>query len=224
MLHLFMNRDYFYFGIVAAGTLGIISMLLTNQFYHRILSDLPRMNSPKGKWMKAFLSNMDERARLNQKIANSEVFIRSRLEEGRILKIGIGTLGSFHSLMTLVVAICTGLAVYDTFLVETDMLVRLQYLAGGVSVCAVLLLLYPLFGISFKEERILDSLADYIENRTVVTGPEKKPSGGVENPDAMMNQVMEGIRQTAAAGTKFSGLLTAEEEEVLREVIREYLV
>ena len=54
MLHLFMNRDYFYFGIMAAGVLGIISMLLTNQFYHRILRDLPRMNSPKGKWMKTF--------------------------------------------------------------------------------------------------------------------------------------------------------------------------
>lgn len=225
MLHLFMNRDYFYFGIVAAGVLGLISMLLTNQFYHRILSDLPRMNSPKGKWMKAFLSSMDERAKMNQKITNSEVFIRSRLEEGRILKIGIGTLSSFHSMMTLLAAVCTGLAVYDTFLVEADMLVRLQYLAGGVSVCALLLLLYPLFGIAFKEERILDSLADYIENRTVSNGQERKPPySSAENTDAMMNQVMEGIRQTAAAGTKFSGLLTAEEEEVLREVIREYLV
>ncbi|HCT91997.1 MAG TPA: hypothetical protein DF613_11565 [Lachnospiraceae bacterium] len=225
MLHLFMNRDYFYFGIVAAGILGLVSMLLTNQFYHRILSDLPRMNSPKGKWMRAFLSSMDERAKLNQKITNSEVFIRSKLEEGRILKIGIGTLSSFHSLMTLLAAACTGLAVYDTFLVKTDMLVRLQYLAGGVAVCALLLLLYPLFGIAFKEERILDSLADYIENRTVFTGQEKKTSYSTAgNSDAMMNQVMEGIRQTAAAGTKFSGLLTEEEEEVLRDVIREYLV
>jgi len=225
MLHLFMNRDYFYFGIVAAGMLGLVSMLLTNRFYHRILSDLPRMDSPKSKWMKAFLSNMDERAKLNQKITNSEAFIRSRLEEGRILKIGIGTLGSFHSLMTLLAAVCTGLAVYDTFLVETDMLVRLQYLAGGVSMCALLLLLYPLFGIAFKEERILDSLVDYVENRTSSAGQEREISFRAgENQEAVMDQVMAGIRQTAAAGTKFSGLLTSEEEEVLREVIREYLV
>ena len=34
---------------------------------------------------------------------------------------------------------------------------------------------------------------------------------------------MQGIQQTAAAGSKFSGLLSKEEEQVMREVIKEYL-
>lgn len=224
MLHVIMSNHYFYYGIIAAGILGLVSMFLTNQFYHIILKDLRRMDKPRGKWMKSLLSELSIREAKNQEIRNTEVFVRSKMESGHILKLGIGSLEIFRTVMTAVVAVFTGLAVYDTFLVGTSLLVRMQYLTGGIAVCVGLLLLRPLFGIEAKELRILDGLTDYIENgRTVV--PQKAEQAAYTEPvkDSMLDQVMKGIRQTAATGSKFSGLLTEEEETILREVIREYI-
>lgn len=70
---------------------------------------------------------------------------------------------------------------------------------------------------------ILDGLTDYIENRNtpadiVETAAEKK-----DDREALAAQVTEGIRQTAASSSKFSQFLTPEEEDIMREVIKEYL-
>ena len=42
--------------------------------------------------------------------------------------------------------------------------------------------------------------------------------------EELIDKVTEGIRQTAASETKFSHMLTPEEEHIMREVIREYLI
>lgn len=70
---------------------------------------------------------------------------------------------------------------------------------------------------------MVDSLADYIEQgkdkleQTPIT---------VANPvlqDEMVDQIARSIRETAAVGSRFSKLLTPEEEELMREVIREFM-
>ena len=42
--------------------------------------------------------------------------------------------------------------------------------------------------------------------------------------EELIDKVTEGIRQTAASETKFSHMLTPEEEHIMPEVIREYLI
>lgn len=69
MLHVIMSNHYFYYGIIAAGLLGLASMFLTNQFYHIILKDLRRMDKPKGKWMKSLLSELSARRQSIRKSA-----------------------------------------------------------------------------------------------------------------------------------------------------------
>ena len=48
-------------------------------------------------------------------------------------------------------------------------------------------------------------------------------AGSEEAREELINRVTEGIQQTAASGTKFSHMLTPEEDHIMREVIREYL-
>ena len=100
---------------------------------------------------------------------------------------------------------------------------RYQYLMAGALSALILLLLRPFLGFGQKEDMILDGLTDYIENRTI---PEKKAevvSELKEDRDSLAAQVTEGIRQTAASSSKFSQFLTPEEEDIMREVIKEYL-
>ena len=225
MLHFMMTNQYFYYGIIAAGVLGLLSAVLTDLYYRTIVRDLKRVRKPRGKWMRSFITELDNRKMLQQDMQNADAFIRSRLASGKIFRITIGSLHSFTNLMTFVVAVLTGLAVYATFTGNMDLTTRLTYLAGGASVCAVLLLMPILCGTGRKSELILDSLADYVENcrpgQAPVTENAAEP---VKEKEPMLDQIVAGIRQSAAAGTKFSGLLSKDEEHILREVIREYMV
>lgn len=225
MLHFMMNNQYFYYGIITAGVLGLLSAVLTDLYYRVIVRDLKRVRKPKGKWMRSFIAELDNRKMLQQEMQNADAFIRSRLSQGKVCGISIGSLHSFSNLMTFAVAVLTGLAVYATFTENMDLTTRLTYLAGGASVSAILLLLPILFGIGRKNERILDSLTDYIENCRPGQAPiTEKAAEPVREKEPMLDQIVAGIRQSAAAGTKFSGLLSKDEEHILREVIREYMV
>ena len=225
MLHFMMTNQYFYYGIIAAGVLGLLGTALTDLYYRVILRDLKRIRKPKGKWMRAFMAELDNRKMLQQDMHNADAFIRSRLASGKLFGIAIGSLHSFANLMTFAVAVLTGLAVYATFTDKLDLTTRLSYLAGGAAVGAVLLLLPILLGQSRKSELILDTLTDYMENcrpgQSPVTEAAAEP---VREKEPMLDQIVAGIRQSAAAGTKFSGLLSKDEEHILREVIREYMV
>ena len=225
MLHFMMTNQYFYYGIIAAGVLGLLSTVLTGLYYRMIVRDLKRVRKPKGKWMRSFVTELDNRKMLQQNMQNADAFIRSRLASGKLFRISVGSLHSFTNLMTFIVAVLTGLAVYATFTGHMDLTTRLSYLAGGASVCAVLLLFPILTGNARKSEMILDSLTDYIENCRPGQAPVAETvTESVKEKEPMLDQIVAGIRQSAAAGTKFSGLLSKDEEHILREVIREYMV
>ena len=95
----------------------------------------------------------------------------------------------------------------------------------GAGIFALLLLMKQFMGFMNKEDIILDGLLDYMEN----TLPARKPVPDEQalkeqTREELIDKVTEGIRQTAASETKFSHMLTPEEEHIMREVIREYLI
>ena len=86
------------------------------------------------------------------------------------------------------------------------------YVGAGIPLC--LLLFRQFLDFSYKEELMVDTLADYIDQ-----GRKKQEQTAVvvEDPaiqDVMVDQIARSIRETAAAGSRFSRLLTPEEEEL----------
>ena len=70
----------------------------------------------------------------------------------------------------------------------------------------------------------MNSLADYVEQmRTWVEEipAEHRPDEAMQ--EEMVERITESIRQTAAAGSHFTKRLTPEEEEIMREIIREFM-
>ena len=71
-----------------------------------------------------------------------------------------------------------------------------------------------------------DSIAfsDYVEHARTwveeVPVPEKADEAVKEE---IVEHIADSIRQTAAAGSHFSGMLTPEEDEIMREIIREFM-
>ena len=100
----------------------------------------------------------------------------------------------------------------------------LAYLYVGAIIPASLLLLRQALDFTYKEELLMNTLSDYVEHvRTWVeeVPAEKKPNEAAK--EEIIDHIAESIRQTAAAGSHFSRMLTPEEEEIMREIIREFM-
>ena len=77
---------------------------------------------------------------------------------------------------------------------------------------------------SYQEELIMNSLADYIEKVRIWVEefPEaQKPDQGIQ--EDVVEKITASIRQTAATGSHFSKMLTPEEEQIMREISREFI-
>ena len=87
------------------------------------------------------------------------------------------------------------------------------------------MLLRQALDFSYKEELVMDTLADYVEQMRSWT--EEIPATKKADPvlqEEIVDKITSSIKQTAASGSHFSKMLTPEEEKIMREIIREFMV
>ena len=225
MLHVWMEQNLLLYGMITAGILGIICIVMVDRFYSRAARDLRRISDPKGKWTREFLNEYKLRKTKNQEINNPEVFIRTQMVRGKILGIslprwkhGIGYSALFWFLLMMA-------AVHRTYRYEEAELIRYQYVLVGAGIFALLLMMKQFMGFISKEDMILDGLMDYMENTSKANAPDVQVEEVKKQAkEELIERVTAGIQQTAASKTRFSHMLTPEEENIMREVIREYLI
>lgn len=225
MLKNLLDNHWLLYSIAAATTLGVLGLLIVNSFYEKVIRDTGRIDEPKGKWMKSFLKNYQLRLTKNQKIQNAEAFIRTQLLAGKSLGVFVYRLKRWTGYLSFVSFLIMAVAIFGTYRHGFTDLVRYQYLLAGVGSLSLTLLFRQFLGFSNKEDMILDSLTDHMENSTRQESKLDKQASAAanRNKEQMIAQVTEGIKQTAASGNKFSHLLTPEEEDIMRDVIKEYL-
>ena len=123
--------------------------------------------------------------------------------------------------------LCTFLLVLSVILnsrLEPGEGLPMLYLYIGAAVPVTLLLLRQGLDFSYKEELVMASLADYVEQ--VRTWVEEIPVSQKTDPvlqEEIVDRITRSIRQTAATGSHFSKMLSPEEEEIMREIIREFM-
>lgn len=224
MLNSILENHALFYGIALLTSVGAIWLLLVNAFYDRTIRDMERMDDPKSKWMKEFLKNYQMKTLKNEKIQNAEAYIRTQMIKGKSFGVFVYRLRRWSGYCGLASIILMGIGLYGTYLHAYTDVVRYQYLMAGAISAMVLLLIRPFLCFNQKEDMILDGLTDYIENREVI--PKKPEITAAAEPDreSLAAQVTEGIRQSAASSSRFSQMLTPEEEDIMREVIKEYLV
>ena len=168
-------------------------------------------------------------------------FLRSQMAGGRSAGIGVQALKAGSQNAAAVTFAILAFSILVMYLYEYETYLWVQYaVAGGVIICGLLLLRIN-FDFSGKEEILLDGWTDYLENQMQLgVQPAEVPAAAEENrkkktaaqrreavremkEEEQISQVREGIRQTAAADSRFSGMLTPEEEKLMREIIREYM-
>ena len=238
MLQTCMNQNLFLYAMIAAGIAGVWCLFWSNHFYSKAIKDLKRLDKPKLKWTSQLLRTVRER---KEPIANMGAFLRSQMARGRSVGVGVQALKAGSQNAAAVTFAILAFSILVMYLYEYETYLWVQYaVAGGVIICGLLLLRIN-FDFSGKEEILLDGWTDYLENqmqlgvqsaevpaaaeenRKKKTAAQRREAAREMKEEEQISQVREGIRQTAAADSRFSGMLTPEEEKLMREIIREYM-
>lgn len=223
MLNNLLDNHALFYAIAGTTALGVIGLLIVNSFYDWIIRDIGRMDAPKGKWMKLFMKNYQVKLAKQQRIQNAEAFIRTQLLAGKSLGVFVYRIKRWTGYLSFISFLIMAGAVFATYRYGYTDLSRYQYILAGVGSLSLTLLFRQFLGFSSKEDMIIDSLTDYMENENSPAEQTAKVSANNRQKEKMIAEVTEGIKQTAASGNKFSHLLTPEEEEIMRDVIKEYL-
>ena len=206
MLEKIMNLQILFCIMAAAGAFGAVGMLAVHLTYRRILRRTNAVTSLKEKWLNLWKT----RDKLLNRM-NLLVWIPSLLSTG-----------------------CLVLAVwFVTRLDWTDGL-PLRYLYLGTVIPVGLMILRQALDFAYREELVMNSLADYIlsvktRREETVTSRKSEPVPVVQpakvDPalqEEMVEKITASIRQSAT-GSHFSKMLSPEEEEIMREIIREFM-
>ncbi|RGI64529.1 hypothetical protein DXD97_03890 [Ruminococcus sp. TM10-9AT] len=197
MLEKIMDLHLLLYAMVVLGGLGALGMLATHLTYRRLIrKNTETRTNLKEKWMNLWKTRDKLLNRMNRLVWYPSLFCTALLGAVFFLYSGNG---------------------------EWDGM-PLAYLYVGAIIPAALLLLRQALDFTYKEELLMNTLSDYVEHvRTWVeeVPAEKKPNEAAK--EEIIDHIAESIRQTAAAGSHFSRMLTPEEEEIMREIIREFM-
>ncbi|MDY2938427.1 MAG: hypothetical protein SOT28_08985 [Fusicatenibacter sp.] len=240
MLQTCINQNLFLYAMIAAGIVGTWCLFWSNRFYARAIRDLSRMDQPKSKWTIKVMENKKAREALN----NTGAFLRSQMASGRSAGISLLTLRQGSLNAPLVVFGLTAVSLWILYSYQYEWSLRIQYGVLGCGLALTLLLIRVCQDYGGKEEILLDGWTDYLENCMPAGTVQKEKTAQQElrlNKEAKnrvpertampsdseeekrIAEVREGIRQSAAANSRFAGMMSPEEEKIMREVIREYL-
>lgn len=224
MLQICMDMKLFLYGMIAAGIAGVWCLFRIDHFYNTAIRDLKRKDKPKGKWTSRLLEEAGKK-----RIVNAASFVRIRMEEGHFLGACPSRLYQSANIALSACILLFAVAAYGVFAYGYEPYVLLQHGLLSGTVIAGLLMLRVCMELADKEERILDGWCDYFENTPIQEKKEhavRERARPVKFPiteQEKITRIEKGIREAAAADSRFSGVLTPEEEKLFREVIREYL-
>ena len=197
MLEKIMNLHVLLYSMAALGAFGAMGMLATHLTYRRMIRSTGKMTNLKEKWLSLWKTRDRLLHRMNRLVWYPALFSTGLL----------------------------GVSFYFTTVLKIEEGLPLVYLYVEAIVPVVLLLLRQGLDFSYKEELVMNTLVDYVDELKswVKELPETKKTDPVLQEE-VVDRITDSIRQTAATGSHFSKMLTPEEEKIMREIIREFMV
>ena len=137
MLQMCMDQNFFLYGMIAAGILGVWCLFWSSRFYHTAVKDMRRREEPKGRWTEEILELADRRG---AGMRDTEAFIRNRLQEGKVLGQRVESLLNGVSLASSLCGIFLLLGIWGIYLLQYERYVLYQYTLTAGSIISLLLL------------------------------------------------------------------------------------
>ena len=211
MLEKIIDLHILLYSMAGLGALGAIGMLATHLTYRRMLISNGSKITGTGK-----NTGTGSGTRVNLK----EKWLKLWKMRDRLLH-RMNRLVWYPALLSTALLGC---AIYFSTILQIQEGLSLMYLYVGAAIPIALLLLRQGLDFSYKEELVMNTLVDYVEQ--IKAWSEEVPASKRADPvlqEEIVDKITSSIRQTAASGSHFSKMLTPEEEKIMRDIIREFM-
>ena len=195
MLEYVMRFHMLLYGMITMAALGVLGMFFTGLMYKRMIRNTGYFSDKGEKWRSLWKMRDRLLRQMNHLVWYPSLF----------------------SILFFITAFS-----YVTWIRAEEGL-PLIYLYVGTAVPILLLLCRQAFDFSYREELIMGSLEEYIEE----VRKEREEDSGREEvlpfQEEIVDRITKSIRETAATGSHFRDMLTEEEIEIMKEIIREFM-
>lgn len=161
MLQTMAEQKVLFYAMAVVCALGVISQLVLNRIYARLLLDTKNTGAPRGKFMKQLKQRFANCQRLNDEVSNVSAFIQKQILEYKYWNLN---LHQWQRLAAYAFVLCAVLAGAGYYLTAQAAGVRMWYLRGGIITCAALLIIEAILDFRYKNKNLQTRLQDYLEN------------------------------------------------------------
>ena len=167
MLLEFLETGKVLYIMLAVSVLGILSKLLVNGRYKKLIKQSQNMGTAKDKYLKQWKVKFENTYRSNSGIGNIPVYVVKNLGQYKFMGVRLSRLSRFNSLAAALVCLGGLTAEFMTYwYARTTRMVAL-YSAAGILLGGAMVLWESICNTPGKEGRLLLYIRDYFENTLV---------------------------------------------------------
>ncbi len=221
-------RDLLYV-LLGLGGLCVLEKLIVNGMYHRLIREARRMGKSGHPLMKILLKKFETCYQLKMGVENVRLFVDKYLNDYRIARLHLYSWEALGDVIFGVILLVSLLATLYIAIMGYGQRLLAEFLLTGVGVCGGILLVDVILNPRFKRTCLAIEIRDYLEN---VYKPrlenitfkseemEKYHREYFEEERAKLDELLAMKQEETVPQVQF----TKEEEEIIEEVLREYIV
>lgn len=196
MISRLLDMQILFYCMIGTGVLGALGMFIVNRTYKRRMKLMGHLSRLQEKWLQLWTSRDVLLRRMNRWVWYPSLACVAIFGIALILNRAGGPGDG----------------------------VPIHYVYGGIAVPLGLLLLRQALDFSYKEELILGSLSDYIQEAREEMEEREIEEIPPQAQDEIVEHITRSIKESAVTKGRYSQLLTPEEEEIMRDVIKEFMI
>lgn len=150
--------------MLAVSALGILSKLLVNGRYRKLLRQSQNMGNAKDKYLKQWKMKFENTYRAGGGVDNISVYVEKNLGQYRFMGIRLSRLSRFNSLAAALVCLGGLTAAFMTYWYADTMKIVILYAASGLLMGGAMVLWEGICDTRGKKGRLLLYIRDYFEN------------------------------------------------------------
>lgn len=147
--------------------LGVISQLVLNNLYDRMIRDAQSTDLPRGKFIKQFRARYGTMRRMNNGEVNTHAFIQKNLLEYQCIGMSLHAWKRIGGAAFLLCAALGASGYYLSGVMNYAQQIQQNYLWGAFAACLLLAAIYGLSDVKYKEKYLITELEDYLGNSGV---------------------------------------------------------
>lgn len=181
----FLQTGKAIYALAAVCLIGMLSKLAARSLYKRLIRETGNMMLTKNKWLRELRQRAEDTYRLNQGVANTQVFVERQIDEAKMGMFTPQGWSEFSNQMTALCFLLGGAAAFGAYWYRCDSYYIILYSSMGLLTGIFNVMVDYGVGLDNKRRRLSTCLQDYLENSLWKRlGRDRQPEGEEDKVNA----------------------------------------